>query len=428
MATRGHLPGLCYALSHFANTFSNHIASHRCSSASVAANNNNPEEAAIIKAQVLTGGRGKGHFDNGFKGGVKFLASAPQAFEVAEKMLGANLITKQAPDGLPCNRVLLRECFQLEKELYVSCMLDRQSGGPLLVVCPSGGMSIEDVAENNPELIFTEAIDMEEGVTEEQCHNVAKYLELDPGSEAYDICIQLVRNLYGFFIETDSLLIEINPLAKTTQGKLVVADAKWVVDDRAEERQSHIFAKRDTSQEDPREVFASQFGLNYVGLDGDVGCLVNGAGLSMANMDLLELKGASPACFLDVGGAADQNAIDGALSLLQDDNKVKVIFINIFGGIVRCDLIAEGLIRASDKVNKPIVVRLEGNQADKGMAMLESSGIRKLTVEKGWDAAVDKVIEILNTPEVYADVYSYMMLEEAYYEDDYRLEPQAASA
>jgi len=386
----------------------------------------NPEEAAIIKAQVLTGGRGKGHFDNGFKGGVKFLTSGPQAAEVAEKMLGANLITKQAPKGLPCHKVLVRECFDLERELYLSIILDRQSGGPLLVASPCGGTSIEDVAESNPELIFTEAIDMEQGVTEQQCHNVAKYLDLEPESESYGICLQLVRNLYGFFMKTDSLQVEINPLAQTPEGKLIVADAKWVIDDKAEERQPHIFAQRDTSQEDPREVFASEFGLNYVGLDGDIGCLVNGAGLSMANMDLLELKGVSPACFLDVGGAADQNAIDGAFALMQSDDNVKVIFVNIFGGIIRCDLIAEGLVRASGKVTKPIVVRLEGNQAEKGMAMLESSGIPNLSVEKGWDSAADRVIQIINSPEVFGEGYSSMVLqEESYEEDEFR---QAALA
>mmetsp|Transcript_12461 Transcript_12461/g.20068 ORF Transcript_12461/g.20068 Transcript_12461/m.20068 type:complete len:453 (-) Transcript_12461:373-1731(-) len=351
--------------------------------------NSQTEEAAIIKAQVLTGGRGKGHFDNGFQGGVKFLTSASQTREVAEQMLGANLITKQAPNGLPCNKVLLRECFDLERELYLSIILDRKSGGPLIVASPCGGTSIEEVAESNPELIFTEEVDIEEGVTEQQCHNVANYLQLDPDTEAYQICIQLVRNLYEFFLENDSLQVEINPLAQTPQGKLVIADAKWVVDDKAAARQSHIFATRDVSQEDAREVFASQYGLNYVGLDGSIGCLVNGAGLSMANMDLLALNGVSPACFLDVGGAADQKAIDAAFTVLQNDDKVKVIFVNIFGGIVRCDLIAEGLIRASDNVTKPIVVRLEGNNSSRGMELLKKSGIDNLIVEQEWKTAVN---------------------------------------
>lgn len=260
---------------------------------------------------------------------------------------------------------------------------------------------------------------MVEGVTEQQCHNVAKYLDIKPESEAYGICVQLVRNLYGFFMETDSLQVEINPLAQTPGGKLIVADAKWVIDDKAKERQSHIFAQRDTSQEDPREVFAFQFGLNYVGLDGDVGCLVNGAGLSMATMDLLELKGVSPACFLDVGGAADQRSIDGAFSLLQCDDNVRVIFVNIFGGIVRCDSIAEGLIRASDRVTKPIVVRLEGNQAEKGMAMLESSGMPNLSVEREWESAADMVIRIVKSPDVFGDVYN---------KDESLLEQQTALA
>ena len=389
------------------------------------ANSSNPEEAAIIKAQVLTGGRGKGHFDNGFQGGVKFLRSAKQAGEVARQMLGASLITKQAPKGLPCHKVLLRECFDLDRELYLSIILDRQSGGPLLVASPSGGTSIEEVAESNPELIYTEKIDLKEGITEQQCRNVAKYLDIAPDTEAFGICTQLVRNLYGFFIETDSLQVEINPLAQTPEGRLVVADAKWVIDDKAADRQSHIFAQRDLSQEDLREVFASKYGLNYVGLDGSVGCLVNGAGLSMANMDLLELKGVSPACFLDVGGAADQAAIDAAFTVLQNDDNVKVIFVNIFGGIVRCDLIAEGLIRASDKVSKPLVVRLVGNNGDKGMELLEYSGIFNLTVEKDWDTAADKVVQIANTPETYADVYSYVRLEEAYYNENYRLAESA---
>ena len=388
-----------------------------------AANEQN-EGAAIIKAQVLTGGRGKGHFDNGFQGGVKFIDSAAKAKSVAEKMIGANLITKQAPQGLSCQKVLIRECFDLQRELYLSIILDRKSGGPLIVASPSGGTSIEDVAESNPELIFTETIDMAIGVTERQCQNVAKCLDLEPGTESYDTCVQLVRNLYGFFMETDSLQVEINPLALTDQGRLVVADAKWVVDDKAAGRQSHIFSQRDASQEDPREVFADQFGLNYVGLDGSVGCLVNGAGLSMATMDLLDLKGISPACFLDVGGAADQAAIDASFAVLQQDDNVKVIFVNIFGGIVRCDLIAEGLLRASHLVSKPIVVRLEGNNAAIGMELLKHGGVYNMSVEKDWNKAADKVVQLANADDPYANVFSYMLLEEGYKGEE--LEAEAA--
>jgi succinyl-CoA synthetase beta subunit len=386
-----------------------HNGKHQPHEFSTVSNSHTDTGAAIIKAQVLTGGRGKGYFDNGFQGGVKFLDSPTKAAKVAKQMLGAKLHTKQAPKGLPCHKVLLRECFDIQRELYLSIILDRKTGGPLVVVSPCGGTSIEEVAETNPELIFTEEIDIATGVTGQQCHNVAKYLDLEPNTQSYDSCIQLVRNLSAFFLETDSLQIEINPLAQTPEGRLVVADAKWVVDDKAAERQSHIFAQRDTSQEDPREVFASHYGLNYVGLEGSVGCLVNGAGLSMANMDLLELKGISPACFLDVGGAAKQSAIDAAFAVLEEDPNVKVIFVNIFGGIVRCDEIAEGLIRASRKVTKPMVVRLEGNHASEGMELLDHSGVYNIIVEKDWSTAADKVVQIAQSHETYSDVVSYML-------------------
>jgi succinyl-CoA synthetase beta subunit len=380
------------------------------------ANETKPEDsAAIIKAQVLTGGRGKGYFDNGFQGGVKFLNSASKAKEVASQMLNSKLITKQAPQGLLCTKVLLRECFDIQRELYLSIIMDRQSGGPLIVASPCGGTSIEEVAATHPELIFTESIDISQGVTEEQCHNVAHYLQINPQTEAYSICVQMVRNLYQFFLENDSLQVEINPLAETPQGKLVIADAKWVVDDRASQRQQHIFSQRDTSQEDPREVFASQHCLNYVGLQGSVGCLVNGAGLSMANMDLLALKGVKPACFLDVGGGADDNAIDSAFTVLQNDPSVKVIFVNIFGGIVRCDLIAEGIIRASDRVTKPIVVRLQGTNCSRGMDLLEEANIANLITEKDWSPAADKVVSILKGIEQQKKQQQEMMDEETTY-------------
>lgn len=367
---------------------------------------NNDGEAAIIKAQVLTGGRGKGHFDNGFKGGVKFLTSASQARSVASQMLGAKLITKQAPNGLQCDKVLLRECFDLERELYLSIILDRQSGGPLLVASPCGGMSIEEVAETNPEQIFAESINVVTGITDEQCQRVASNLGFAQGTPLYNQCVALARNLYEMFVDTDSLQVEINPLAQTPQGKLVVADAKVVIDDRASERQEHIFEQRDFSQEDPREVVASQYGFNYVGMDGNVGCLVNGAGLSMATMDLLKLKGGAPACFLDVGGAAEQESIDGAFEIMDWDDNVDVIFVNIFGGIVRCDMIAEGLIHAfaKGKVSKPTVVRLEGNNAKKGIEILEAAGIPMMMVQHDWETAANKVVEIAKTSQEYSQL------------------------
>ncbi|CAB9498813.1 ligase [GDP-forming] subunit beta, mitochondrial [Seminavis robusta] len=359
---------------------------------------NNKDAAAIIKAQVLTGGRGKGHFDNGFQGGVKFLKSPLQARQVASHMLGANLITKQAPNGLPCHKVLLRECFDLDRELYLSIISDPKSGGPLLVASPCGGTSIEEVAETHPEFIFTQSIDIGNGITDEQCHNVAFNLGFPVDSPLYDQCVQLAGDLYHMYTETDSLQVEINPLAETPQGKLIVADAKVVIDDRAKDRHPHIFAQRDFSQEDPREVHASRYCFNYVAMDGNVGCLVNGAGLSMATMDLLERNGGTPACFLDVGGSAESVSIDGAFDVLDCDDSVKAIFVNIFGGIVRCDLIAKVLITSfqKGKVNKPTVVRLVGNHAELALELLQAANIPMLTVELDWDTAAHKVVEIAN--------------------------------
>lgn len=268
--------------------------------------NHNTADELVIKAQVLSGGRGLGTFKNGFKGGVHMISSPEQAKEYASQMLGQELVTKQNPKGILCNRVYLMEKMNIQNEMYLSLLMDRASGGPVMVGSPAGGTSIEDVAAESPELIFKEPIDIMDGLTDEAKLRMASNLGLEEGSEAHSKAVELMGNLYDMFLKCDSTQIEINPLAKTHDGKIVVCDAKVNFDDNAEFRNKDVHAKRDTTQEDPREVNASQYDLNYIGLDGSIGCMVNGAGLAMSTMDIIQLKGGSPANFLDVGGGATE--------------------------------------------------------------------------------------------------------------------------
>lgn len=261
-----------------------------------------PLKDVVIKAQVLSGGRGLGTFKNGFKGGVHMITKPGQALEFASKMLGQELVTKQAPSGLPCQKVLLMERMYMRNEMYLSIIMDRTTGGPLLVGSPRGGTSIEDTAKSNPELIFKEPIDITVGLQREAAERMATNIGLDFGSEPHKKAVTLINNLYDMFLGCDCTQLEVNPLAETPEGDVVVCDAKVNFDDNAEWRQKSIFERRDFSQEDPREVEASKYDLNYIGLDGNIGCMVNGAGLAMSTMDIIQLKGGSPANFLDVGG------------------------------------------------------------------------------------------------------------------------------
>ena len=347
----------------------------------------------VMKAQVLSGGRGLGTFENGFKGGVHMIQKAGQAQEIAQQMLNQKLITKQAPNGILCNKVLLCEKVDMKRELYLSILMDRTAQGPLLVASPRGGTSIEDVAASNPEVIFTEPIDIVEGLTPETSHRMAINLGFTENTDPFRKCVDVIEHLYKLFVKCDCTQVEINPLAETTDGRVVVCDAKLNFDDNASFRQSEIFARRDTTQEDSREVEASKYDLNYIGLDGTIGCMVNGAGLAMSTMDIIQLKGGSPANFLDVGGGANETQVQKAFEILNADPNVKAILVNIFGGIMRCDVIATGILNAVEEIgiNKPIVIRLQGTNVKEAKILIESSGHRMILAEDLDDAATKAV-------------------------------------
>ncbi|RXW20622.1 hypothetical protein EST38_g5239 [Candolleomyces aberdarensis] len=322
------------------------------------------KDELVIKAQVLAGGRGKGHFDTGLQGGVHMVSSAEQAKDFASKMIGSKLITKQTgAGGRICNAVMLAERRQPAHEYYVAVLNDRTTQGVVLVASAQGGMNIEEVAAKDPSAIITTPIDFEKGLSKSEAVEVAKKLGFSSEqtqNEAADIFI----NLYRIFKEKDATQIEINPMALTTDGARFSMDAKFGFDDNADFRQKDVFALRDISQEEPSEVEAQKANLNFIKLDGNIGCLVNGAGLAMATMDVLSLHGGNPANFLDVGGGATPETVKKAFEILLADPKVKSIFINIFGGIMRCDYIAEGVIKATKELDLkiPLVVRLKGTK------------------------------------------------------------------
>ena len=346
----------------------------------------------VMKAQVLAGGRGRGTFKNGFRGGVHVITHAGEAKDMAAKMLNQVLVTKQTgAEGKICDKVFLMERMYLRREMYFSILMDRQSSGPVLVGSPAGGMNIEDVAAETPELIFTETVDIESGLQPGQLEGLAANMgfEGEQVTEAADV----MGKLYEMFLATDATLIEINPLAETNTGQVMVCDAKLNFDDNAEFRQQDVFKHRDRKQEDPREVEASQYDLNYIGLDGSIGCLVNGAGLAMATMDIIQLHGGSPANFLDVGGGASEAQVCKAFEILNADAKVRAILVNIFGGIMRCDVIANGVVAAAQSINlkKPIVIRLQGTNVDEAKSIIESSGFRMIVADDLDDAATKAV-------------------------------------
>jgi len=343
----------------------------------------------VIKAQVLSGGRGLGTFKNGFKGGVHMVTKPGQASEFAKSMLGEELVTKQAPNGIICNKVFLMERMYMRREMYLSILMDRGSQGPLMVGSPFGGTSIEDVAAANPDAIFTESIDITKGLLPEQCDRMAANLGLEPGSKSYENSLELMNNLYTMFIGSDCTQVEVNPLAETPDGDVVVCDAKVNFDDNAQFRQAPIYEKRDTTQEDSREVEAAKYDLNYIGLDGNIGCMVNGAGLAMSTMDIIQLKGGSPANFLDVGGGANEEQVQKAFEILNADPNVQAILVNIFGGIMRCDVIAVGIINAAKEIGmkKPLVIRLQGTNVEEAKSMIDGCGFRMILANDLDDAA-----------------------------------------
>lgn len=349
----------------------------------------------IVKAQVLAGGRGRGKFKNGMKGGVQKALSIEEAEDFASKMLGQILVTKQTgAEGKPCNKVYIQERLYARRELYLAILLDRQSGGPVLIGSTQGGMAIEDVAKESPEEIHTVQVSVKDGLQKSQAEFMARKLGFHREG-LLEQAVDQITKLYNLFMKTDSVLLEINPLIETADGKVICADAKVNIDDNAAFRQKALFDLKDISQEDPRDVRAAKFDLNYIGLDGNIGCIVNGAGLAMATMDIIKLYGGDPANFLDVGGGASQDQIVEALKILNDDPHVQAILVNIFGGIMRCDLIAQGLINAmkETELRAPVVVRLQGTNVQQAKDILAKSGIRVIPADNLEDAA-QKAVKI----------------------------------
>jgi succinyl-CoA synthetase beta subunit len=341
-------------------------------------------DAWLVKAQVHAGGRGKA-------GGVKFTRSLDEVRSIAEELLGSQLITKQsAPDGQPVNCVLIAAAADIAHELYLGAVVDRAQRRVTFMASRAGGMDIEEVAATTPERIFTCSVDPALGLQDFQCRKMAFELELDAGQRKQ--LIGILHGLYKLFSERDLSLVEINPLAILENGSLCALDAKINVDDNALYRQS-IAEWRDASQEDDKERRAKEHDLNYVTLDGDIACMVNGAGLAMATMDIIKLSGGEPANFLDVGGGTTAARVAEAFKIIVSDDKVRAILVNIFGGIVRCDLIAEGIIAAVGEVGVkvPVVVRLEGTNVNEGKALLAESGLAIVSAENLADAALKAV-------------------------------------
>src|SRR5213083_2524099 len=342
----------------------------------------------VVKAQIHAGGRGKGTFKNGFKGGVHVCKTPDEVRDVAAKMLGQILVTHQTgPAGRLVNKVFVAESADIASEIYFAILLDRATAAPLIVASTEGGVEIETVAAKSPEKIIREAIDPLAGLQPFQARKLAKQLGFE--SAQLKSASKLFEGLYRAFIAFDCSMVEVNPLVVTTNGKVLAIDAKFNFDDNALYRHPEIAAMRDVAEEDAREVEASKHGLNYIGLDGNIACLVNGAGLAMATMDIIKYYGGNPANFLDVGGGASEEQVTEAFQILIADKNVKAILVNIFGGIMKVDVIAQGIIDAAKtvKVSVPLVVRLEGTNVEKGKQLLKKSGVELISADDLADAA-----------------------------------------
>jgi len=339
----------------------------------------------VVKAQIHAGGRGKGVFKNGFKGGVKLCSSPAEAREIAQNMLGHYLVTNQTgPEGRLVRKIMVAESVDIQREVYFAILMDRESSAPVVVVSTEGGVDIEAVAEKSPDKIYRERLHPLIGMQPFTALKLARYLEFS--GDQLKAAAKLIMNVYRLFSSLDCSLVEINPLALTKNNEVLALDAKFNFDDNALYRHPEIVAMRDENEEDPREVEASKFSLNYIGLDGDIACLVNGAGLAMATMDIIKYAGGRPANFLDVGGGASEEQVTEAFKILISDKNVKAILVNIFGGIMRCDVIAQGIINAVKAVTLPVplVVRLEGTNVDQGKKLLTES---KLPIRAAADLA-----------------------------------------
>ncbi|MEY2527314.1 MAG: succinyl-CoA synthetase beta subunit [Verrucomicrobiota bacterium] len=342
----------------------------------------------VVKAQIHAGGRGKGTFTNGFKGGVHLCKSPEEVRDVAAKMLGQTLVTHQTgPPGRVVHKVLVAESADIAREIYFAILLDRATAAPLIVASTEGGVEIETVAAKSPEKIIRESIDPLAGMQPFQGRKLAKQLAFE--SAQLKDAAKLFDGLFRTFSACDCSMVEVNPLVVTKKGVVLALDAKFNFDDNALYRHPDIAAMRDITEEDPREVEASKHGLNYIGLDGNIACLVNGAGLAMATMDIIKFYGGSPANFLDVGGSATEEQVTEAFKILIADKNVKAILVNIFGGIMKGDVLAQGIIKAAKtvKLSVPLVVRLEGTNVEKGKQLLKESGLSLIAADDLADAA-----------------------------------------
>jgi len=358
-----------------------------------------PGPVWVVKSQIHAGGRGKGKFKEasaGDKGGVRIAKSVDEVKQFARQMLGATLVTAQTgPHGKQVNRLYIEEGSDIDKEFYLSILVNRETSEVSFVVSTEGGVNIEDVAHKTPEKIVSFSVDPATGIMSHHGRTVAKALNLsgDLGKQAE----RLVSQLYAAFVAKDMAMLEINPLVVTRQGQLRVLDAKVAFDDNALFRHPEVVALRDETEEDAKEIEASKYDLNYVALDGTIGCMVNGAGLAMATMDIIKLYGMTPANFLDVGGGATVDKVAAAFKIITADPNVKGILVNIFGGIMKCDVIAEGVVAAVKQVGLkvPLVVRLEGTNVEQGKQIIRESGLNVLPADDLDDAA-QKIVKAVN--------------------------------
>jgi len=342
----------------------------------------------VLKAQIHAGGRGKA-------GGVKILDNIDDLREAAKKLLGKILITHQTgPEGREVKRLYVEESSNIDKEFYLSCLVDRASSKIAFISSDQGGMDIEEVAKNNPEKILTTKIEMNNEISNKDCEKIIKIFNLN--DDAKNQTIKLIKSLYNMFINTDANMVEVNPLILTKEGKIICLDAKVNFDSNALFRHPEILELRDLNEEDPTEIEASKHDLAYIKLDGSIGCMVNGAGLAMATMDIIKLYGKEPANFLDVGGGASKEKVSAALKIILLDKNVKGILINIFGGIMRCDVLAQGVVDAAKEINidVPLVVRLAGTNFKEGKEILDNSGLKLISAENLDDAA-KKIVEAI---------------------------------
>ena len=344
-------------------------------------------EKYVLKAQIHSGGRGKA-------GGIKITNSLEELKQAADQMLGKTLFTNQSgPKGKKVKKLYVEESSRIDKEFYLSCLVDRAKSKIAFISCLEGGMDIEEIANKNPEKIITTRIDVEKEISDLDCEKVIDVFKLE--YDAKDQAIELIKSMYRLFIEKDASLIEINPLVLTKENNILCLDAKINFDDNAIFRHPDIYELRDLNEEDPTEIEANKQELSYIKLDGNIGCMVNGAGLAMATMDIIKLFGGSPANFLDVGGGASKDKVAAAFKMILSDKNVKGILINIFGGIMRCDVLALGVVEAAKemKIDIPLVVRLAGTNYEKGKKILDDSKLKIISASDLSEAA-KKVVEI----------------------------------